>query len=147
MSAQGVSRGHSRSTGPFSYLSESSDERAPRRTGVRITYLPPAKRFIRAKGFSQRIGTASKPTFAITDVAVKHLISQCRALAVAAEAAGDLQMASDFAGKLLGADFVEAVVISATYTYLCLLAAADDDSQPCYRPARGQWARSSTARL
>ena len=37
------------------------------------------------KGFSQRIGTASKPTFAITDVAVKQLISQCRALAVAAE--------------------------------------------------------------
>ena len=27
VSAQGVSRGHSRSTGPFSYLSESSDER------------------------------------------------------------------------------------------------------------------------
>ena len=27
MSAQGGSRGHSRSTGPFSYLSESSDER------------------------------------------------------------------------------------------------------------------------
>ena len=47
----------------------------------------------------------------------------------------------------LGADFVEAVVISATYTYLCLLAAADDDSQPCYRPARGRGARSSTARL